>query len=373
MPSPDIVVIGAGVIGCAVAHECARRGASVDVVDDRAPGMGATQASAGMLAPWLEASSGPLLDLSVRSLKAWDAFVPRVSSDSGAAFGYHRTGTLSVALDDATFDSLAAVAETLKAQDIDRELLDAGSVQVCEPALSVDVRGGLLIPSHGSVNAHELTRTLAAAARHHGARILEHGRVRCVTRTGGEFSVVTEHGPLTADIVVVAAGSWAGAIDLDGTERVPVHPVRGQLLRLGWHGDPLARIVWGEACYIVPWTDGTLLVGATVEDVGFDERNTADGVLGLIEAATALVPHLAHAAFLSARAGLRPGTPDDLPIIGPSPSVPGLWYATGHYRSGVLMAPLTATLIADAVLEGKVDPILSATAPHRFVRSLEAQ
>ena len=366
MSSPDILVIGAGVIGCAAAHEFARRGASVEVVDDRAPGMGATQASAGMLAPYLEATSGVPLDLAVRGLRAWDEFIPRVSSDSGAAFGYQRTGTLSVALDDTAFDSLTAVAATLNAHGIEAALLDAGSVQVNEPALSVDVRGGLLIPSHGYVNAHELTRTLAAAARLHGARILEHGRVTRVARSGDDFSVVTERGPLTADIVIVAAGSWSGAIDIEEADRMQVHPVRGQLLRLGWSGEPLTRIVWGETCYLVPWADGTLLVGATVEDVGFDERNTVDGVLGLLEAAITLVPRVAHAAFLSARAGLRPGTPDDLPIIGPSPSVPGLWYATGHYRNGVLMAPLTATLLADAVLDGKIDPVLESTAPQRF-------
>jgi glycine oxidase len=172
---------------------------------------------------------------------------------------------------------------------------------------------------------------------------------------------------LTADRVVIAAGSWAGQIDIEGVgERVPVRPVRGQLLHLGWDGPPLARVLWSDRCYMVPWEDGTLLVGATVEDAGFDERATAAGVRELIDAATDLVPGVASAAFLGARVGLRPGTPDGLPIIGRSLRLPHLMYATGHYRNGILLAPLTAELVADAILDDRLDPALSMTSPSRF-------
>jgi glycine/D-amino acid oxidase-like deaminating enzyme len=167
--------------------------------------------------------------------------------------------------------------------------------------------------------------------------------------------------------VVVAAGSWSGGIEVDGgAGSVPVRPVRGQLLQLGWQGTPLAGVVWGERCYLVPWDDRTLLVGATVEDAGFDERTTAAGVRELLEAACALVPHAATASFLGARAGLRPASGDDLPIIGRSVRLPNLMYATGHYRNGVLLAPLTARLVADAMLEGREDPLLELTRPQRF-------
>jgi glycine oxidase len=142
--------------------------------------------------------------------------------------------------------------------------------------------------------------------------------------------------------------------------------VRGQLLHVGWNGPPIRRVTWGERCYLVPWDDGTLLIGATVEEAGFDERATVVGVRDLLEAACDLVPHTWTASFLGARVGLRPGTKDDLPIIGASTALPNLMYATGHYRNGVLLAPLTAQLVADAMLENRIDPALGAVSPRRF-------
>ncbi len=165
----------------------------------------------------------------------------------------------------------------------------------------------------------------------------------------------------------MAAGSWSGQIEIEGvTARVPVRPVRGQLLQLAWNGPLLGRVIWSERCYLVPWEDGTLLVGATVEEAGFDERTTTVGVRDLIEAACELVPHTWSATFVAAKAGLRPASADELPVIGPSSVVPNVMYATGHYRNGVLLAPLTAELVADAMLENRFDPLLAATSPQRF-------
>jgi glycine/D-amino acid oxidase-like deaminating enzyme len=147
---------------------------------------------------------------------------------------------------------------------------------------------------------------------------------------------------------------------------VPVRPVRGQLLHLSWVGTPLRRVTWSGRCYLVPWDDGTLLVGATVEDVGFDERTTVAGVRGLLEAFCKIVPRGWTAGFLGARVGLRPATADDLPVIGPSAVLPSLMYATGHYRNGVLLAPLTAQLVADAMLDNRIDPHLMLVSPSRF-------
>jgi glycine/D-amino acid oxidase-like deaminating enzyme len=148
--------------------------------------------------------------------------------------------------------------------------------------------------------------------------------------------------------------------------RLPVRPVRGQLLQLGWNGPPIKRATWSERCYLVPWENGTLLVGATVEEAGFDERTTVAGVRDLIEAACELMPHVWTASLVAARAGLRPATPDDVPIIGWSCRVPNVLYATGHYRNGVLLSPLTAQLAADALLDGRNDPMLDLTSPQRF-------
>jgi glycine oxidase len=166
---------------------------------------------------------------------------------------------------------------------------------------------------------------------------------------------------------VVAAGSWSADIGIDSVRaRVPVRPVRGQLLSLSWRGTPLGRVLWSRRCYLVPWEDGTVLVGATVEEVGFDEGATVAGVRDLIEAACDVVPHAWSAGFKGARAGLRPATSDSLPVIGAWGALPKLMYATGHFRNGVLLAPLTAQLVADALLDGKTDPALQTLSPSRF-------
>ena len=172
---------------------------------------------------------------------------------------------------------------------------------------------------------------------------------------------------MKADHVVIAAGSWAGQIEIDGaSRRLPIHPVRGQLLQLKWSGRRVRRVIWAERCYLVPWADGSLLVGATVEDVGFDERTTVAGIRTLLEAVCEVLPDARTAHFVAARAGLRPASPDGLPVIGSSIALPGVTHATGHYRNGVLLAPLTAELVADLILDGRVDPMLAVTNPGRF-------
>ena len=319
-----------------------------------------------MLAPWNEApEAGPLLELAVRGLDAYDRFVERLTQDT-AQFLYARNGTLDVALDAADAARLQRLAEAHGAAGVPCEWLDRSSLLRIEPALSSAVQGGLLFPSQGFVGATDLTRALVAGARRHGARFVQHGRVRRVCRSGDDTQVITERGAITTDLVVLAAGSWSGRIEVEGAEPAPVRPVRGQLLHLSWRGQPPSRVIWSERCYAIPWPDGTLLTGATVENVGFDESTTVGGVRGLLEAISELLPAAQQAAFLSARAGLRPATPDHLPIIGRSSSMPNVFYATGHYRNGVLMAPLTAELLADEILDERIDPLLAMTAPSRF-------
>jgi len=364
----DIIVVGAGVVGCAVANELARRGASVEIVDDRPVAMGATQASAGVLAPYIEArENSPLLELTVRSLALFDDFVARASADSGVSVLYRRNGTVDVAVTEAEMIALRSKAAVLARLGVPALLLDASTVRSEEPQLGDGVLGGLLIETHGFVAAADLTRALAAAARRAGAQLIEANRVRRIVRRDGDTVVETDRGSLTGSAVVVAAGSWSGGVAIEGvTARVPVRPVRGQRLALAWSGTPLRRVTWSGRCYLVPWDDGTLLVGATVEEAGFDERATVAGVRDLLDAASDIVPHAWTAGFKGARVGLRPATPDDLPVIGASRAAPHVMYATGHYRNGVLLAPLTAQLVADAMLEGRIDPLLRIVSPARF-------
>jgi len=155
-------------------------------------------------------------------------------------------------------------------------------------------------------------------------------------------------------------------VEIDGACPVPIRPVRGQLLHLGWAAAPLRRVVWAPDCYLVPWSDGSVLAGATSEEVGFDERATVAGVRGLLDAARRIAPEVGNASFREARVGLRPATPDELPVIGPSAAVPGLVYACGHFRNGILLAPLTAAVVADLVADRRLDAALDVTSPSRF-------
>jgi glycine oxidase len=365
--TPEVIVIGAGVVGCAIAFELARRKVPVQVVDERPVGMGATQASAGILAPYVEAHEGsPLYDLTVRSLNLFDQFIDCVSSESGHRILYRRTGTLDVAADEADMQALAATAERLSRREVAAKVVDGPTARLEEPQLTADVLGGLLIPAHGFVSANGLTSALAIAARRHGA-VFEARRVVRIKQAGDAAVVETDGGPLRGHAVVLAAGSWSGTVEIQGVaSRLPVRPVRGQLLCLTWQGPAPRRVTLSRKCYLVPWDDGTVLVGATVEEAGFDERATVAGVRDLLEAAAELAPHAWTAGFGGVRVGLRPGTTDDLPVIGPSGVMPNLMYATGHYRNGVLLAPLTAKLVADAMLDNRLDEALPALSPTRF-------
>jgi glycine oxidase len=365
---PDIIVVGAGIVGCAVAFELARRGASVQMVDERAAGMGATHAAAGILAPHIEVSADTaFLQLAVRSLNLYDDFITRAQTDSGLSVPYRRTGTLQVATSDEGMRGLRNAAARLETQHVAVGLLDGKTARAEEPHLSEDVIGGLVVPMHGFVAPGPLIRALAAAARRHGAQVIEGSRVRRIVCANADVTVETDRGPLAGSAVVLAAGSWSGQIEIAGLpDRAPVRPIRGQLVRLAWKGPTVRRVIWSERCYLVPWDDGTMLVGATVEDAGFDERTTAAGVRDLLDAACDIVPGAWTAGFIDARAGLRPASADLLPIVGASRALPNLMYATAHYRNGILLAPVTAELVADAMLNNRVDPAMAVLTPQRF-------
>lgn len=367
MPDCDVAVIGAGIIGEAITHELVARGASVILLDSRGAGLGSTQAAAGMLVPYLEGFGRPLLPLATRSLEMYDAFVDRVSRDADMGVGYRRTGSLQVVTADQSLDELQHIAADARGMGLECELLDAQGARDAEPQLTPEISGALFMKSHGFVVAAELSGALAAAAIKRGARVRVPARARRIEHRGAHVTVHLDNDvPLTAHHVVVAAGSWSGQIDIDGVAPLPVRPIRGQLLQLAFDGPALNRIVWGPRCYLVPASAGSILVGATVEDAGFDERTTVAGVRDLLDAACDLVPHLWQATFVGARVGLRPATIDEMPIIGRSSKVPGVVYATGHYRNGVLLAPLTARVVADLVLDNREDPLLMAAAPQRF-------
>jgi glycine oxidase len=359
----DVIIVGGGIIGCAIARELAARGAAVRIFEGRTVGAGATQASAGILAPYIEGHDrGALLDLTLRSLAMFDDFVARATEGSAIDVEYRRCGSLEIAADEATAETFRRACD-----GADRHWLTAGETRGLEPALPDSIHGAILVPSHGYVAVSSLTEALVWAALRHGAE-LETGRhVESIRRHANALEVTADDGATwNARHVIIASGSWSGQLAaLDPAARA-VRPVRGQLLRLTWKGHPLSHVIWGKDCYVVPWRDGTLLVGATMEEVGFDERTTAAGVRDLLDAVCEMLPEAWGATFLEARAGLRPATPDALPIIGPSATLDGVVYATGHFRNGVLLAPLTSTIVADLILDGRYDPALTLTTPDRF-------
>ena len=360
-----VTIVGAGIVGAAVAYELASRGAQVRLIDVRGSGQGATLASAGILAPYIEGHSADLLRLGLCSLDRYDSFITRVATDAQRAIEYRRLGTLQVARTDDEAWQLEQAARVLAGSSVPHTYLDGNAARNIEPSLAEGVRAGLLVPQHGYVGVASLMSALQEAARRHGTT-LSIARVNRIDLCDGGVRVETSEDSPVADAVVVAAGSWSGGIPMAPAVPPPVRPVRGQLLQLRFPEPLISHVVWGTASYLVPWEDGSVLVGATVEDAGFDERVTVAGVRQLLESAEEIVPAIGSATFDDARAGLRPATADDLPIIGRSSTMRGVYYATGHYRSGVLLAPLTAVMIADLVLDGRECPELALARPDRF-------
>lgn len=364
-----VIVIGAGIIGVSIADALARRGASVTVLDMRSPGRGASHASAGMLAPYTEAhGDATLLDLGVRALGLFDGFIDELRTATGRTIEYARTGTLEVALDADRADELRAAKRGLDALGVRSDVLDAAALRTEEPALSPAAVAGLLTHAHGFVGIDGLLAALVHRARFSGATFRSPVESIGVEDRGNLVDVRIGDTHDSADFVVVAAGSWSGRVRIRNLASFPVRPVRGQLLHLGWTASPApSRIVWGPRAYLVPWSTGALLVGATVEDAGFDEHATASGVRDLTSAVIELLPGAAGARFDAVRVGLRPALPDGLPAVGPFQRAPRVVMATGHFRNGVLLAPLTADLVSRYIVDGERDPALAVTAPDRFL------
>jgi len=367
----NVIVVGSGVIGAATAGALASRGASVTVIDMRSPGRGASQASAGMLAPYVEGGHNPHLRvLGARSLAMFDTFVARLSDATGIKIEYARTGTLQIALDEDDAVRLHDAKAALSSEGAAVDWLDEEMVRDFEPSVTPAAIGGLFVEAHGFVGVQSLVAALVQHARFSGATFESPVEVVSIDARRGGVEVNAGTRKYSADVVVVAAGSWSRRVRVANLPALPMRPVRGQLLHLHWcEGELPQRIVWGPHCYTVPWSDGSLLVGATTEEVGFDEGTTVAGVHGLTSAAIELLPHASGARLEGVRVGLRPKLDDELPAIGPASAAPGVVFATGHYRNGVLLAPLTAEVVSRYVLEGISDPSFDVTSPDRCFRN----
>ncbi len=376
---PDVVVVGGGVIGLSVAWRSAGRGLEVTVVDP-APARGATWAAAGMLAPVTEVHYGEeaLLRLNLSSAAAWPSFAASLEEASGRQVGYRPCGTLAVAMDGGDRALLEDLYRYQLSLGLDPQLLSSRECRSLEPFLAPGIRGGLLAPGDHQVHNRLLAQALEVAVERAGVRLVR-DRVTTVLVDAGRVAGVAlatgEH--LSTGTVVLAAGCWTGQIaGLPDGALPPVRPVKGQILRLKGPaqapllGRNLRGLVAGNHLYLVPRADGTVVVGATVEEQGFDVTVRAGAVADLLRDARALMPALDELELAETWAGLRPGSPDNAPIIGPS-ALPGLVVATGHYRNGILLTPVTADSLASVLAGDGVPQVIAPFSPDRFEPALE--
>ncbi len=373
----DVVVIGAGVIGLAVGWYACRRGLDVIVLDRHQPGHATSYVAAGMLGPIAEATPGeePLLELGLASARAYPAFVAELNRASGTQdIGYRECGTLLVARDRDDAEALARELELRHRLGLRVERLLASEARRREPALAPTLRLALDVPDDHAIDPRRLTAALSDALTGAGGRVRAGTRASAVAlRDGSVCGVQLEDGTgLAAAQVVIAAGAWCNEIDgIPPPARVSVRPVKGQILRLHDPAGPglLERVVrMPSGGYIVPRGDGRYVIGGTMEERGFDTSFTAGAAYELLRDAGELVPGISELVIDELSVGLRPGTLDNLPVIGAT-EVPGLLWAAGHRRNGILLAPITAQLVAAALTGEPPSELAHAFDPARFHRA----
>jgi glycine oxidase len=375
--SADVVIVGGGIIGLAVAWRARQKGLSVRVLERGEIGMGTSHVAAGMLAPVAEVEFGDagqaVLELGLRSAEIWPEFAGELERVSGVGIGLLKTGTLVLARDEDEARELERQIAWRDSLGLRTTRLRGSEAREREPGLAPTMRLALEAPDDHSVDPRSVLVALRRACEQAGVELIECTPVRCVeldeagTRVTG---VRLEKGELVSiRHLVIAAGAWSGSLDgLPPEARVPVRPVKGQILRLRDPGGPglLQRVVRFTGGYLVPRSDGRFVLGATVEERGFERHATAGGVYELLRDAHEVLPGASELQIEELCVGLRPGTPDNVPVIGPG-ALAGLTWATGHHRNGILLAPLTAELVVDALLgERPRNSLLSACDPLRF-------
>jgi glycine oxidase len=367
MESADVLVVGGGVIGCVVARQIAARGATVTLLEREVPGRASTWAAGGMLSPLGEAGDHPaFFELAVASLDRYPQFVSELTAQSGIDVEFRPSGKLHVTTGGAhaELDDLV-----VRGANFGVQTLSGDEARSLERALGPTVDRAVYIGRDHRVNNRLLGVAAWKAAEATGVRVLCDSPVTALRIEGGRFQSLElgDGTRFTGDTLVLAAGAWSGGID--GLPRpLPVEPVRGQMLAVVAPGEaPLfERTIHAPGCYMIPREDGHTVIGATAERVGFEPGPTAAGIAGLALAAIAVAPSIADLRVLETWSGFRPGTPDGLPVLGPDPSAHGLFYATGHFRNGILLAPITAELVAAAVAGEGPSIALDPFHPDRF-------
>lgn len=356
----DVVIVGGGVIGCAIAHELSERGASVTLLERGGIGAEASWASAGVISVPSDPMMRPeRIEIGRRGMARFPALVADLEERTAITIEYRRTGSLSVAMDPSNEGLERDRAEWQRSQGFTVNALTTDTARSMEPALGEGVAAAWDLPEVASLSVYRLTLALAASAKRNGATVLSGTPVGNVVRDNNRISGVRcADGVLQASVVVLAAGAWTRFLGEGVTANLPTFPVKGQAIAFGNGPVRPNRIIAGHGGYVRPRVDGTTVVAATEEAAEFDRRVTGDGIAWLLDLTRTLCPGLLQAEMIQSWSGLRPGSESGEPMIGPVPGCAGLWVASGHFRTGAREAPATAELVASSLVTGNLDALL---------------
>lgn len=365
--SADVVVIGGGVIGLTIARALALRGVrDVCLIERAGLGAEASFAAAGMLLPQVEAATkDDLFTLACRSRDLYASFAAALHEETGIDVELDTTGTLYLALNSTDQEEIEKGYYFQSRAGLAIELLSDSEARALEPCISESTTGALLFPQDIQVENRRLLNALANSVSNLGVNVLTGTNVDSLIIDGNRLTgVQTSGGAITCSAAVVAAGTWSSFIKHTSCS---IEPVRGQMVCLEAKPQLTRHVIFSRHGYIVPRRDGRLLAGSTSENAGFDKSVTAGGINKILQNAHEILPTISNLPIVDTWAGLRPRSPDGLPVLGPCVEIDGLFYATGHYRNGILLAPITGELISEAIVEGVASPLLAPFSPERFL------
>jgi glycine oxidase len=365
--SADVVIVGGGVIGLVIARALALRGVREICLIERATlGTEASFAAAGMLLPQVEADAeDDFFKLACRSRDLYPSFATALREETGVDVELDTTGTLYLALDEHDHEEIERRYHWQKRAGLSVDLLNVAEARELEPCISESVFGALRFPNDIQVENRRLLSALANSVSSLGVSVLTETNVQSLMLERSRVTgVETNRGPIRCKSIVIAAGTWSGFIQRSSV--LPIQPVRGQMICLESKPQLTRHVLYSPRGYLVPRHDGRLLAGSTSENAGFAKRVTAGGISSILRNTLEISPAIASLPVVDTWAGLRPRPADGLPVLGACGEIDGLFYATGHYRNGILLAPLTAELITEAIVGGTTSPLLAPFSPDRF-------
>lgn len=362
----EIIIVGGGVIGLSIARALALRGVrEVTVIERGEFGREASWAAGGILAPQVEADAADdFLRIACASRDLYPRFAAALLSETAIDIELNTTGTLYVAFTEAEEREFRARFDWQRSANLAVEWLTGNEARAIEPVLSQEVRCALRFPNDFQVENRRLVEALLVSNRKLGVQLIDHCQVNAVeVKEGAVLGVGTRGGFINSNLVVIAAGAWTSSID--PSSKIEIEPVRGQMLCFLTEPEIVRHVIYSSRGYLIPRRDGRLLAGSTSERVGFDKRVTEEGGRAISAMAAEIAPWVATLRPIDCWAGLRPRAADDLPVLGNDPEIDGLYYATGHYRNGILLAPITGEVIADAIITRTIPPMITPFAPSR--------